>query len=190
MAGGGVAAQVGAAAASTAAFYTGTAVMTALLVRKGVLVPADLRSAPSAGEVRAPGGSCAVCGAAPGRLRLMRWQGAVSVARGMLAPRSLLRPCGHMRRTAALNPNTTPTHSPPSRHAPTAGHFASRTSTGCMRMRPKPCRARFAVGQPLAPGRSANAPPSTSVTTPRRSAPRCGRACRTRSASAPSCSRC
>jgi hypothetical protein len=46
------AAQVGAAAASTAAFYTGTAVMTALLVRKGVLVPADLRSAPSAGEVR------------------------------------------------------------------------------------------------------------------------------------------
>ena len=43
--------QVGAAAASTAAFYTGTAVMTALLIRKGVLQPSDLRNAPSAAEV-------------------------------------------------------------------------------------------------------------------------------------------
>ena len=43
--------QVGAAAASTAAFYTGTAVMTALLIRKGVLQPTDLRNAPSAAEV-------------------------------------------------------------------------------------------------------------------------------------------
>ena len=50
---------MGAAAASTAAFYTGTAVMTALLIRKGVLRPGDLRNAPSASEVRCPVGLAA-----------------------------------------------------------------------------------------------------------------------------------
>ncbi|KAK9819566.1 hypothetical protein WJX81_006785 [Elliptochloris bilobata] len=55
---------VGAAAASTAAFYTGAAVMTTLLIRKGVLRPADLRDVPSLGEVGAtlrPGVPYAFC---------------------------------------------------------------------------------------------------------------------------------
>lgn len=87
------ASQVGAASAATAAQYTGAAVMLAMMVRRGLLLPEQAGRLPSAGQwgdTLKPGVPFAFCIAAVVTALLT----ATNLATGARWPHACLRACG------------------------------------------------------------------------------------------------